>query len=226
MSVNEWINYLEETKAYGYQWLNRVGRLAAINQKSRSCGPLDRTEIFFQGCDRHCNGCFSPGTCDPHGGQVFYVREVLNYIFTCNDTGNNLFRVSICGGEPFMQPDFLAALLAAIRQYCKDTETRMTTILLYTGHSFDEISHESEILDLVDMLVTEPYVQELHCMSPERKTDFIGSDNQKFMLWFKTDDALIVNGESANKMMSYTQVAFDIEIAIIYHRREKNVYEG
>jgi hypothetical protein len=132
MSVNEWINYLEETKAYGYQWLNRVGRLAAINQKSRSCGPLDRTEIFFQGCDRHCNGCFSPGTWIPME-QVFYVREVLNYIFTCNDTGNNLFRVSICAAT-IMQPDFLAALLAAIRQYAK-TQRKNDNHILYTGHS-------------------------------------------------------------------------------------------
>lgn len=76
--------------------------------------------------------------------------------------------VTISGGEPFDQPEALRALLQNLRR------RTATDVLVYSGYTFSEIeSLVNESSGLIDVLISEPYVEQATQTSPLR-----GSDNQ------------------------------------------------
>ena len=79
-------------------------------------GPGIRYVVFFAGCPLRCRYCHNPDTWKPEGGRLYSVDEILadirKYKSYIKFSGGG---VTATGGEPLMQPDFLAALLAACR---------------------------------------------------------------------------------------------------------------
>lgn len=80
--------------------------------------------------------------------------------------------VTLSGGEPFDQPDALAALLAHLPL------TVDQDVLVYSGHPFEHIaSHPSLVDGQIDALISDPYLVETPQTLPLR-----GSDNQRLRL--------------------------------------------
>jgi anaerobic ribonucleoside-triphosphate reductase activating protein len=88
--------------------------------------------------------------------------------------------VTVSGGEPFQQPEALAALLRGVRAW-RDTlgrETIKLDILVYSGYVYSRLARSvrtSEILELCDAVITGPYVDRLN---PEGRHSQSGS-----LLW-------------------------------------------
>jgi anaerobic ribonucleoside-triphosphate reductase activating protein len=83
--------------------------------------------------------------------------------------------VTILGGEPFLQPDGLLALLQSLKQ-------RKQHVTLYTGYTLEQLNARSdavigEILRLTDILIDGPFVKELS----ENATEWVGSTNQRLI---------------------------------------------
>lgn len=80
--------------------------------------------------------------------------------------------VTLSGGEPFDQPDALAALLTHL-PLAVDQD-----VLVYSGHPFERIaSHPSLVDGRIDALISDPYLVETPQTLPLR-----GSDNQRLRL--------------------------------------------
>jgi pyruvate formate lyase activating enzyme len=80
-------------------------------------GPGIRYVLFLAGCMLRCKYCHNPDTWDIHSGKSITVNELVSDIGKYNSylrfSGGG---VTVTGGEPFMQPGFLEALLKAFRE--------------------------------------------------------------------------------------------------------------
>jgi pyruvate formate lyase activating enzyme len=87
-----------------------MGRIQSIHSFSTVDGPGTRCVIFFQGCPVGCIFCHNPDAWENQGGEEVTVEELLRrlerYRPFLSQPG-----VTLSGGEPLAQPDFLMALI-------------------------------------------------------------------------------------------------------------------
>lgn len=89
-------------------------RVSSIQRFSLHDGPGIRTTVFLQGCPLRCPWCANPETQDCGGGEEMIVREILDTLSRDADYYRNSGGgVTFSGGEPFLQPQALSALLRA-----------------------------------------------------------------------------------------------------------------
>jgi pyruvate formate lyase activating enzyme len=109
-------------------------------------GPGIRTVVFFSGCSLRCKYCHNPDTWFRKRGNKMTVAEVLEEVVKYKSyykfSGGG---ITISGGEPMDQPDFLQELLLACR------ENGVHTTLDTSGCTTLDIAEE--ILPLVDLLM-------------------------------------------------------------------------
>lgn len=84
-----------------------------------SCGTVDgpglRYVIFLQGCPMRCQYCHNPDTWEPGKGTQQSVGEVLGGFYS-NLPFYRSGGVTVTGGEPMMQMDFLIELFARLKE--------------------------------------------------------------------------------------------------------------
>lgn len=82
-----------------------------------TCGTVDgpglRYVIFLQGCPMRCQYCHNPDTWDPGTGDEMTVAEVLKSFYH-NLAFYKHGGVTVTGGEPMMQMDFLIELFTKL----------------------------------------------------------------------------------------------------------------
>jgi len=93
------------------------GYIHSVETAGMVDGPGIRYVIFFAGCNLRCKYCHNPDTWKLKDGQLTTVQELLRdikkYRSYLHFSGGG---VTITGGEPFVQREFLVELLRA----CKD----------------------------------------------------------------------------------------------------------
>lgn len=130
-------------------------------------GPGRRVGIWMQGCSVRCPGCISMDTWSPGRGRTF-VGQVLDAIARWIPAADG---VTISGGEPFDQPDALAALLAGIRVLSA------ADILVFTGHPLETVQAQLYSMDgLIDALIADPFDE-----TAPQTLALRGSDNQRLV---------------------------------------------
>lgn len=84
-----------------------------------SCGTVDgpglRYVIFLQGCPMRCLYCHNPDTWEPNIGEQQSVEEVLEGFYS-NLPFYRHGGVTVTGGEPMMQMDFLIELFTKLKK--------------------------------------------------------------------------------------------------------------
>lgn len=86
-----------------------IGRIHSFESFGTVDGPGVRFVAFMQGCPLRCQFCHNPDTWDPHGKCQYELEprqlldEVVKYRSFIKSGG-----VTVSGGEPLMQADFVA----------------------------------------------------------------------------------------------------------------------
>ena len=84
-----------------------------------TCGTVDgpglRYVLFLQGCPMRCQYCHNPDTWEPGKGDQFTVDEALKSFYS-NLAFYRNGGVTVTGGEPMMQMDFLIALFEKLHK--------------------------------------------------------------------------------------------------------------
>ncbi|WP_035984845.1 pyruvate formate-lyase-activating protein [Leptolyngbya sp. KIOST-1] len=87
----------------------QTGRIHSLETCGTVDGPGIRFVVFTQGCPLRCLYCHNPDCQEIHGGTVMTVDEIMAQI---DHTKTYLRKggVTVSGGEPLMQPEFVAAI--------------------------------------------------------------------------------------------------------------------
>jgi anaerobic ribonucleoside-triphosphate reductase activating protein len=141
-------------------------KIHSILDCSCSNGPGSRFVVWVQGCSRHCEGCFNPGTQPFTGGTEMSCSRILAGVDKKKVTG-----LTVSGGEPFEQDEELAVLL------CSAKEMGLST-LAYTGFTWEELTKKkSEALKFCDYLIDGAFEKDNPSLCR-----WAGSGNQRFLM--------------------------------------------
>ncbi len=159
------------------------GIVADIQRSSIHDGPGIRTTVFLKGCPLHCAWCHNPECIDPKPQMLHYpekcigcgqcdkgcfagakvlcgkemtVQEVLAEILQDKDYYGTDGGVTISGGEPLVQREFLIALLDA----CKNEGIHCaleTSLVIYDEEVFRKLNLCMADLKIWDEALHEQY---------------------------------------------------------------------
>ena len=115
-------------------------------------GPGVRFIIFFSGCPLRCKYCHNPDTWDMGKGKLYTADELLNEALSCKAYWGAKGGITVSGGEPLMQLDFLLELFTKAKEKgvntCIDTAGGPFT---KEGDWFEKFKKLMEVTDILLM---------------------------------------------------------------------------
>ena len=94
------------------------GKIHSIETFGTVDGPGIRFVIFMQGCSLKCKYCHNRDTWSFSSGKPVtlqeLVKEILKYKSYMDSSGGG---VTVSGGEPLLQTDFICALFRELKKY-------------------------------------------------------------------------------------------------------------
>lgn len=91
------------------------GRINSFQSMGAVDGPGIRFVAFLQGCPLRCAYCHNPETWSLDGGDEYGVDEVLGKALRCRPYFGEQGGVTVSGGEPLLQWEFVAELLGRLK---------------------------------------------------------------------------------------------------------------
>ena len=107
----------------------KTGFVHSIETFGTVDGPGIRLVVFLQGCPMRCLYCHNPDTWAPKKGQSMTVEEILE-IYEKNKGFYQNGGITVTGGEPLMQLEFVTALFQAAKS--KNIHTCLTPPVFFT----------------------------------------------------------------------------------------------
>lgn len=93
------------------------GKIHSIETFGTVDGPGIRFVIFMQGCCLKCKYCHNRDTWDTHSGISMTTHELLDSINKCkNYIKFSNGGITVTGGEPLLQVDFLINLFEELKK--------------------------------------------------------------------------------------------------------------
>lgn len=130
-----------------------TGRIHSLESFGTVDGPGIRYVVFTQGCPMRCMYCHNPDTWDINGGREVTVEEILSE-FNANRDFYAKGGITVTGGEPLLQMDFLTELFKQAKSQgihtCIDTSgitfnpqntEKMDILMSYTDLVMLDIKH-------------------------------------------------------------------------------------
>ena len=153
-------------------------RYAGLVLNDITAAPGLSVTFYTQGCPHRCSRCHNPHTWDFNGGKE-YTDDILDTILKNLNDRNIKRNFCLMGGEPLC-PDnsFLSyMLIKTIKDKSPDTK-----IYVWTGYTYDQLinmnnTRINNILELVDVLIDGPYIDELRDVTLHMR----GSSNQNIL---------------------------------------------
>jgi pyruvate formate lyase activating enzyme len=87
-----------------------TGRIHSFQSLGTADGPGVRAVVFMQGCPLRCACCHNPDTWDFNGGKEATPEEIFLKIKRLKNYFGESGGVTVSGGEPLMQPEFIKEL--------------------------------------------------------------------------------------------------------------------
>ena len=87
-----------------------TGRIHSFQSLGTADGPGVRAVVFMQGCPLRCACCHNPDTWDFNGGTEVTPDEIFRKIKRLKNYFGEDGGVTVSGGEPLMQPEFIKEL--------------------------------------------------------------------------------------------------------------------
>lgn len=143
------------------------GRIHSFESLGAVDGPGVRFVVFTQGCSLKCKYCQNRDTWNLKGGSTYSSDEIVEKILRYKNYIMPNGGVTISGGEPLLQPQFLTQLFTKLKQYnihtCIDTSGSVALT--------DEIK---KLIDLTDL-----FLLDIKCINDEKAIDLTGVSNKK-----------------------------------------------
>lgn len=127
------------------------GRIHSLESFGTVDGPGVRYVVFLQGCPMRCAYCHNPDTWDLNGGTLMEAEEIIEQyernIGFYKDGG-----ITVTGGEPLLQVDFLLELFTLAKQ--KKIHTCIDTSgIVYRPENTGLIEKLDKLMELTDLVM-------------------------------------------------------------------------
>ena len=143
-----------------------------------TCGTVDgpglRYVIFLQGCPMRCQYCHNPDTWEPNKGDEMTVEEVLKSFYH-NTAFYKTGGVTVTGGEPMLQLDFLIELFTELH------EGGFHTCIDTSGIVFQP--ENAKVMDKIERLmnVTDLVMLDIKHIDDEKHKELTAQSNQNIL---------------------------------------------
>ena len=163
----------------------KVGRIHSFETFGTVDGPGIRFVIFMQGCALKCKYCQNRDTWELNAGTEYTISEVIEKISKYQNYFSNGGGVTISGGEPLLQIDFLIELFIKLKEMGIHTA-------IDTSGCFNINDKIKQLIDLTDLFlvdikcINDKICKELTGVSNVCELEFIQylSDNNK-PIWIR-----------------------------------------
>lgn len=144
-----------------------MGKIHSVETCGAVDGPGIRFVVFLQGCPARCQYCHNPDTWNLNDGKDMsvdeLVHEVLKYRSYMKFSGGG---ITVTGGEPLMQPDFVTEVFKACREEGIHTALDTSGLLNWEPHR--------AVFDYTDLVLLD-----IKCIDPAVHKTLTGLDNRR-----------------------------------------------
>jgi anaerobic ribonucleoside-triphosphate reductase activating protein len=154
-------------------------RLGGIRHQSFDDGPGPRTVLWLAGCSLRCRGCINPHLWPADSGESLSLEDASRRLLIGRERGDQ--GVTFLGGEPFQQPEALAALCAFV-QGAWPSAPNIPRLILYSGYTFEALCARANpaidsALAMADALIDGPF----EAAQADESLAYRGSRNQRII---------------------------------------------
>jgi len=151
-----------------------IGHIHSTESFGAADGPGIRFIVFMQGCHMRCRYCHNPDTWKMDGGDEVTADEILKRALRFKPYWGKDGGITISGGEPLLQIDFVIEL------FKKAKELGINTCIDTAGNPFTKeepfFSKFEELMKYTDLLLLD-----LKEINPARHKDLTGFDNSNII---------------------------------------------
>ena len=151
-----------------------IGHIHSTESFGAADGPGVRFIVFMQGCHMRCRYCHNPDTWKMGGGDEVTADEILKRALRFKPYWGKDGGITISGGEPLLQIDFVIEL------FKKAKELGINTCIDTAGNPFTKeepfFSKFEELMKYTDLLLLD-----LKEINPTRHKDLTGFDNSNII---------------------------------------------
>lgn len=142
-------------------------------------GPGVRFIIFFSGCPYRCLYCHNPDTWDMTKGKLYSTDELIKEALSCSEYWGKKGGITVSGGEPLSQIDFLIEL------FTKAKEKGINTCIDTSGAPFKKEGEWFEKFKVL-MQVTDILLVDIKHINEEEHIKLTGQtgNNVKEMFYY------------------------------------------
>lgn len=102
-----------------------IGKVHSLQSLGTVDGPGLRFVVFMQGCNIRCGCCHNPDTWAMDGGTEYTPQQILDKVIRCREYFGKEGGITVSGGEPLLQADFVREVFALCHEAgintCLDT---------------------------------------------------------------------------------------------------------
>lgn len=150
------------------------GRIHSTESFGAADGPGVRFIVFLQGCRMRCRYCHNPDTWSTEGGTEMTAEEILDRAVRYQSYWRNGGGITVSGGEPLLQIDFLTELLRQAK------ERGIHTVIDTAGNPFTTeepfFGKFRELMKYTDLLLLD-----MKEINPDRHKALTGFDNANIL---------------------------------------------
>ena len=150
------------------------GRLHSLESFGTVDGPGTRFVVFVQGCPMRCAYCHNPDTWAMNGGTLMEPEEIYNQ-YKRNESFYQNGGITVTGGEPLMQVDFLIDLFTLAKKdnvhTCIDTSG-----IAYNPDNAPFIEKLDKLMELTDLVMLD-----IKHIDPEKHMDLTSQPNEHIL---------------------------------------------
>lgn len=150
------------------------GRIHSLESFGTVDGPGTRFVVFVQGCPMRCAYCHNPDTWEMNGGKLMEPAYIIEQ-YERNRPFYKNGGITVTGGEPLMQVDFLIDLFTLAKE--KDIHTCIDT----SGISFNP--DNQELMKKMDTLMelTDLVMLDIKHIDPAKHKDLTAQPNTNIL---------------------------------------------
>lgn len=159
------------------------GYIHSIESFGSVDGPGLRYIIFMAGCPLRCKFCHNPDTWDMTKGEKRSPDSLIEEALSCQSYWGKKGGITVSGGEPLLQIDFLLDLLTVAKQHgintCIDTAGGPFTTAEPWFSTFRKV-----------MELTDTVLLDIKHIDPEEHKKLTGSGNDNIIEMFRYLDSI------------------------------------